>query len=107
MKITHIDGTQVDTDILPDTEAIVLEKVEEFRKFCLENKVPFLMFINSQGLEETDYISFWSFANRVNNYEGDGKTTVAVNIYPILNVMNSFITRSTNGNYFIAAKSRE
>jgi hypothetical protein len=107
MKITHIDGTQVDTDILPDTEAMVLEKVEEFRKFCLENKVPFLMFINPQGLEETNYISFWSFANRVNNYEGDGKTAVTVNINPILSVMNSFITRSTNGSYFIAANREE
>jgi len=103
MKITHIDGTQVDTDTLPDTEAMVLEKVEEFRKFCLENKVPFLMFINPQGLEETNYIYFWNFANRVNHYEGDGRTMLKVNIYPILNVMNGFITHSTNGGYFIAA----
>jgi len=104
MKITHIDGKQVDTDILPDTEAMVLEKVEEFRKFCLENKVPFLMFINPQGLEETNHTCFWNFANRVNHYEGDGKTMVKVNVRPFLGIMNTFLHSFTDGNYFIAAK---
>ena len=50
MKITHITGETVDTDALPDTEAMVLEKVEEFRLFCLKNKVPFLMFVDPKGV---------------------------------------------------------
>lgn len=51
MKITHTDGTTVDTDTLPDMEAMVLEKVEEFRKFCCEHQIPFFMLIDPKGGE--------------------------------------------------------
>ena len=102
MKITHIDGSSTDTDTLPDTEAMVLEKVEEFRLFCLENKVPFLMFIDPKGTEQNNFISFWNFADRVNNYEGDGKQTVGVNIVPILKTINAFIFNVTQGQLYLA-----
>lgn len=102
MKITHITGETVDTDALPDTEAMVLEKVEEFRLFCLKNKVPFLMFVDPKGVNDSDYIAFWSFANRVNNYEGDGKQTVGVDIVPILKTINSFVFNATQGQLYLA-----
>ena len=102
MKITHIDGSSTDTDILPDTEAMVLEKVEEFRLFCLKNKVPFLMFVNSKGLDDPNFLAFWSFADRVNNYEGDGKQTVGVNIVPILKTINAFVFNATQGQLYLA-----
>jgi hypothetical protein len=102
MKITHIDGSSTDTDTLPDTEAMVLEKVEEFRLFCLKNKVPFLMFVNSKGLGDSDFLAFWSFADRANNYEGDGKQTVGVDIVPILKTINSFIYSISQGKLYLA-----
>lgn len=102
MKITHITGETVDTDDLPDTEAMVLEKVEEFRQFCLDNKVPFIMFIDPKGMESAPYVSFWNFSNRVNNYEGDGSGKATVNIYPFINVISQFIYRLTNGVFFVA-----
>lgn len=102
MKITHITGETVDTDALPDTEAMVLEKVEEFRLFCLKNKVPFLMFVDPKGVNDSDYIAFWSFANRVNNYEGDGKQTVGVDIVPILKTINAFVFNATQGELYLA-----
>ena len=49
MKIKHISGEEVDTDKLPDMEAMVIEKVEEFRLFCLDNKIPFLLFVDPKG----------------------------------------------------------
>ena len=107
MKITHITGETVDTDALPDTEAMVLEKVEEFRLFCLKNKVPFLMFVDPKGVNDSDYIAFWSFANRVNNYEGDGKQTVGVNIVPILKTINAFVFNATQGELYLAEVPKE
>lgn len=107
MKITHIDGSSTDTDILPDTEAMVLEKVEEFRLFCLKNKVPFLMFVNSKGLDDPNFLAFWSFADRVNNYEGDGKQTVGVNIVPILKTINAFVFNATQGEVYLAEAPKE
>ena len=107
MKISHIDGSSTDTDTLPDTEAMVLEKVEEFRKFCLDNKVPFLMFVNPKGLEDSDYLAFWSFADRVNNYSGDGKKTVGINIVPILKTINSFVFNFSQGELYLAQTPKE
>lgn len=107
MKITHIDGSSTDTDILPDTEAMVLEKVEEFRKFCLKNKVPFLMFVNSKGLADSDYMAFWSFADRVNNYEGDGKAQEGFDLFPILKTINSFVFSATQGELYLAQTPKE
>jgi len=102
VKITHITGETLDTDALPDTEAMVLEKVEEFRLFCLKNKVPFLMFIDSKGVNDSDYIAFWSFANRVNNYEGDGKEQKPVSLVPVLKTINSFVYSLSQGELYLA-----
>ena len=102
MKITHITGETVDTDALPDTEAMVLEKVEEFRLFCLKNKVPFLMFVDPKGVNDSDYIAFWSFANRVNNYEGDGKEQKPVSLVPVLKTINAFVFNITQGDLHLA-----
>lgn len=107
MKITHITGETLDTDTLPDTEAMVLEKVEEFRKFCLDNKVPFVIFIDPKGLEVNNYLSFWNFANRVNNYDGDGKGAKAVNMLPVLKTINSFIYKISNGELCFAHVPKE
>ena len=107
MKISHIDGSSTDTDTLPDTEAMVLEKVEEFRKFCLKNKVPFLMFVNSRGLTDSDYMAFWSFADRVNNYEGDGKAQEGFDLFPILKTINSFVFSATQGELYLAQTPKE
>jgi|APGre2960657404_1045060.scaffolds.fasta_scaffold16079_7 hypothetical protein len=107
MKITHIDGSSIDTNILPDTEAMVLEKVEEFRLFCLKNKVPFLMFVNSKGLGDSDFLAFWSFADRANNYEGDGRQTVGVDITPILKTINAFVLNATQGQLYLAQAPQE
>ena len=94
MKITHISGETLDTDALPDTEAMVLEKVEEFRQFCLDNKVPFLMFIDPKGAER-DSIAFWNFASRANNYEG--KEQKLVNFLPMWKSIDNFVYHTSKG----------
>jgi|LakMenEpi03Aug12_release.lakeMendotaPanAssembly.Ray.scaffolds.fasta_scaffold370621_4 hypothetical protein len=94
MKITHITGETVDTDALPDTEAMVLEKVEEFRQFCSDNKVPFLMFIDPKGLE-SDSIAFWNFASRANNYQGNEQKLV--NFLPMWKSIDNFVYHTSKG----------
>ena len=98
MKITHITGETLDTDTLPDTEAMVLEKVEKFRQFCLDNKVPFIMFIDPKGTESTPFISFWNFANRINNYELQGSEAML----PIWKAIDNFIYHSSGGDLRVA-----
>jgi hypothetical protein len=97
MKIKHITGETLDTDTLPDTEAMVLEKVEQFRQFCLDNKVPFIMFIDPKGTESTPFISFWNFANRINNYEVGENEQKKVNMLPIWKALDNFIYHSSAG----------
>ena len=94
MKITHISGETLDTDALPDTEAMVIEKVEEFRRFCSDNKVPFLMFIDPKGAER-DSIAFWNFASRANNYEG--KEQKLVNFLPMWKSIDNFVYHTSKG----------
>ena len=105
MKITHITGETLDTDALPDTEAMVLEKVEEFRLFCLKNKVPFIMFVDPKGTESTHFISFWNFANRINNYELQGSEARLINMLPIWKSIDHFIYHSSGGDLRVAHKN--
>ena len=100
MKIKHITGETLDTDSLPDTEAMVLEKVEQFRQFCLDNKVPFLMFVDPKGAEITSYLAFWNFANRANNYNQEtmeiGEKRM-IDLVPLLSVINNFVYQCSGG----------
>ena len=94
MKITHISGETLDTDTLPDTEAMVIEKVEEFRQFCSDNKVPFLMFIDPKGTE-IESIAFWNFLSRVNDCQG--KEQKLVNFLPMWKSIDNFVYHTSKG----------
>lgn len=94
MKIKHTTGETLDTDTLPDTEAMVLEKVEEFRRFCSDNKVPFLMFIDPKGTEIKS-IAFWNFLSRVNDYQG--KEQKLVNFLPMWKSIDNFVYHTSKG----------
>ena len=107
MKIKHINGLEVDTDKLPDMEAMVLEKVEQFRQFCLDNKVPFIIFIDPKGMESSPFISFWNFANRINNYEVGENEQKKVNMLPIWKALDNFIYHSSAGDLCVAQVTRK
>lgn len=64
MIITHIDGTVVDTDKLPDISAQIFEKTEELRKLCEAANRPFLLFIDTKGNKK--FTSFWNFKSGPN-----------------------------------------
>jgi hypothetical protein len=93
MKIKHISGEEVDTDKLPDTEAMVIEKVEEFRIFCTENKIPFLLFIDPKGAAKIgDFLSFWNYSNRSIEYkEGD-----KIDMYSMFVCVDSYVRHVTS-----------
>ena len=106
MKIKHISGEELDTDTLPDTEAMVLEKVEEFRQFCLDNKVPFTLFVNPKG-DNNHYLAFWNFANRENGYSREtveSETKVKVEVRPILRIISNFIYDLSGGQVYLAQR---
>jgi hypothetical protein len=106
MKIKHISGEELDTDTLPDTEAMVLEKVEEFRQFCLDNKIPFTLFVNPKG-DNDHYLAFWNFASRENGYSREtveSETKVKVEVRPILRIINNFIYDLSGGEVCLARK---
>jgi len=93
MKIKHISGEEVDTDKLPDMEAMAIEKVEEFRLFCLENKIPFLLFVDPKGTAKVgDFLSFWNYSNRSIEYkQGD-----PINMYPIFVCVDTYVRHVTS-----------
>lgn len=94
MKIKHINGEEIDTDKLPDMEAMAIEKVEEFRIFCTENKVPFLLFIDPKGsAKAADLVSFWNYSNRSKEYKVGDK----IDILPMLACINSYVMHLTDG----------
>lgn len=110
MKIKHISGEILDTDSLPDTEAMVLEKVEQFRQFCLDNKVPFLMFVDAKGSEITSYLAFWNFANRANNYNQESVDTGEkhkVDLGSLLKVVDNFVYGISGGEVYLAQVPRK
>jgi hypothetical protein len=43
MEIRHVDGSVSDTDKLPDTTALVMEKVKELLDLCEAHKIPLLL----------------------------------------------------------------
>jgi hypothetical protein len=104
MKIKHINGLEVDTDKLPDMEAMAIEKVEEFRLFCLDNKIPFLLFVDPKGTAKVgDFLSFWNYSNRSIEYkQGD-----AINMYPIFVCIDSYIRHVSNNQIAIKDISQE
>ncbi len=106
MKIKHISGEELDTDKLPDVEAMAIEKVEEFRQFCLDNKVPFTLFVNPKG-DNDHYLAFWNFANRENGYSREtveSAVKVKVEVRPILRIINNFIYDLSGGQVCLAQK---
>ena len=104
MKIKHISGEEVDTDKLPDMEAMVIEKVEEFRLFCLDNKIPFLLFVDPKGTAKVgDFLSFWNYSNRSIEYKQEDP----INMYPIFVCIDTYIRHVSNNQIAIKDISQE
>ena len=64
MIIKHIDGTEVDTDKLPDIDAQILEKTEELRRLCESANRIFLLQIDTKGKQQLT--SFWNLKSDSN-----------------------------------------
>jgi hypothetical protein len=59
MIIKHVDGTEIDTDKLPDIDAQIFEKTEELRKLCESANRIFLLQIDTKGGQRLT--SFWNY----------------------------------------------
>jgi hypothetical protein len=104
MKIKHINGLEVDTDKLPDMEAMAIEKVEEFRLFCLDNKIPFLLFVDPKGAAKIgDFLSFWNYSNRSIEYKQGDK----IDMYPIFVCVDAYIRHVSNNQIAIKNINQE
>jgi hypothetical protein len=74
-------------------EAMAIEKVEEFRLFCLENKIPFLLFVDPKGTAKVgDFLSFWNYSNRSIEYKQEDP----INMYPIFVCVDTYVRHVTS-----------
>jgi hypothetical protein len=58
MIIKHIDGTEVDTDKLPDIDAQIFEKIEELRVLCETSNRICLLLVDTKG--QSKLTTFWN-----------------------------------------------
>ena len=58
MKITHVNGVEVDTDKEADVAAEILEASESLRKLCFKYKRQF--FLVADPRDDGHSVSFWS-----------------------------------------------
>ena len=65
------------------------------------------MFIDPKATESTPFITFWNFANRINNYQVEGNEQKKVNMLPIWKALDNFIYHSSAGDLRIAQIPKE
>ena len=58
MIIKHIDGSEVDTDKLPDIDAQIFEKIEELRVLCETSNRICLLLVDTKG--QSKITTFWN-----------------------------------------------
>lgn len=104
MKITHITGQTIDTDQMPDVDAMVFEKICELRKICEDNNRPFLLFINPVGLG-SKYTIFWHHLSRDNWVKENDVDGLKINFGPLLGTMKQYVESLTNNDLTITEKS--
>jgi hypothetical protein len=90
MIIKHHDGNSVDTDKLPDIDAMIYEKIQELKKICEDNHRPFVLFANACG-DNAHFDIFWQFSSK-NNFKKNG-----FDIWPIASMMGKYVETLTNG----------
>lgn len=63
MEITHTTGEKINTDTLPDVEAMIMEKSEELRKLCADNHRHLLLIVDAKGTKSR-MTHFWSMKTK-------------------------------------------
>jgi hypothetical protein len=64
MKIKPDNHPEIDTDKLPDLEAQIVEKEHEFTDFLKQNKVPFLVIVETPSMKTFQVVSNFASAQR-------------------------------------------
>ena len=92
MIIKHVDGTEVDTDKLPDIDAQILEKTEELRKLCESANRIFLLQIDTKGGQRL--ATFWNYksGNEVN------EEMAMISFAKIVNATHNYFMMCSNRN---------
>ena len=100
MIIKHVTGAVVDTDKLPDVNAEILEKSEQLRITCGNNKRKLIILVEATPHGDPKRVactSFWNLTPLDNSDEELSKSQ-----FGILGEMDAFIRGFTNGDFGIA-----
>jgi hypothetical protein len=103
MKITHTDGKVTETDKLPDVDAMILEKSEEFRNLCLDTKRQFVLLVDYKGGENGKSLSFWNLKMKDTDTENPESMNKAYNNF--FDIINNFISGFTKGYLFLGRRA--
>ena len=106
MKINHIDGEVTDTDKLSDIQALILEKSEELRVLCCNEKIQMLLLVDIKKSVMVDdkkfacVSSFWNIKTKEwdNNPEKEFPRAYQKFFY----IVNEFIRSLSNGRLHIS-----
>lgn len=64
MKISHVDGSQTETESLNDIEKLILEKADELRKICLNSNRQCLILVDPSNRYDGSFMTFWTLASK-------------------------------------------
>lgn len=94
MIIKHIDGTEINTDSLPDVKAMIHEKAEELRVLCYNTNRQCVILISE--IPDQPPLSFWNV--KYNNEDG-GKTLKSWLAF--IHMISSFVHFISSGKYLV------
>ena len=92
MIIKHTDGVEVDTEKLPDIDALILERAEELRKLCESANRIFLLQIDTRGNQRLT--SFWNLKSGPDIHDAMASESFS----KIAKGIHNYFMNSTNGN---------
>lgn len=104
MIIKNADGRIIDTDTLPDVNAMIAEKCEELRILCCNEKRQLVIVVDSRGNEDGHLSTFWNIKGR--KYNDNDQNTITRSYNQIISMLNGFISTISNGNLGIFSKNK-
>ena len=105
MKLNHVDGEVTDTDKLPDIQALILEKAEELRVLCCNERIQLLLLVDIKHpeiIEDKKFAcvsSFWNIKTKEWDSNPEKEFPMAIDKFFI--IVNKFIHTFSKGTLHI------
>jgi hypothetical protein len=94
-------GKSVDTDKIPDIEAMIIEKAEEFRLMCIKTGCQCLVLVDPQGKMDGQSLCFWSTLTKAGETEDlNEKRRRFINL---INMIQAFVLKFSMARFRVFA----